>query len=129
MPAIEAVVTRWPSRRVIQPGRRARAAYTWDSTLTLHCPSHTSSGASMPPAAPVTTTLRFRGSMSRDLTRPSPGADPRGGTLPHADAKANAMTAEILWRLLAGAGLGAAVGLEREIAGQPAGLRTHTTVA
>ena len=39
------------------------------------------------------------------------------------------MTSEIILRILAGAGLGAAVGLEREIAGQPAGLRTHATVA
>ena len=39
------------------------------------------------------------------------------------------MTWEILWRILVGVGLGAAVGLEREIAGQPAGLRTHATVA
>lgn len=39
------------------------------------------------------------------------------------------MTAEIIWRILAAVGLGAAVGLEREVAGQPAGLRTNATVA
>lgn len=36
---------------------------------------------------------------------------------------------EAVWRLLAAAGLGAVVGLEREINDQPAGLRTHITVA
>lgn len=36
---------------------------------------------------------------------------------------------EAVWRLLAAAALGAAVGLEREINDQPAGLRTHITVA
>ena len=36
---------------------------------------------------------------------------------------------EAVWRLLAAAGLGAIVGLEREIDDQPAGLRTHLTVA
>ena len=37
--------------------------------------------------------------------------------------------AEAVWRLVAAAGLGALVGLEREIDDQPAGLRTHLTVA
>lgn len=36
---------------------------------------------------------------------------------------------EAVWRLLAAAALGAVVGLEREINDQPAGLRTHLTVA
>ena len=36
---------------------------------------------------------------------------------------------EAVWRLLAAAGLGAIVGLEREANDQPAGLRTHLTVA
>ncbi len=39
------------------------------------------------------------------------------------------MTAEIIWRILAAVAMGAAVGLEREVAGQPAGLRTNATVA
>jgi putative Mg2+ transporter-C (MgtC) family protein len=39
------------------------------------------------------------------------------------------MDSEILWRLLAAAGLAAVIGLEREVSGQPAGLRTHVTVA
>jgi putative Mg2+ transporter-C (MgtC) family protein len=39
------------------------------------------------------------------------------------------VTTEIIWRILAAVGLGAAVGLEREVAGQPAGLRTNATVA
>lgn len=38
-------------------------------------------------------------------------------------------SAEAIWRLVAAAGLGAAVGLEREVNDQPAGLRTHITVA
>lgn len=36
---------------------------------------------------------------------------------------------EAVWRLLAAAGLGALVGIEREVNDQPAGLRTHITVA
>lgn len=36
---------------------------------------------------------------------------------------------EALWRVLAAAGFGAIVGFEREVADQPAGLRTHITVA
>lgn len=36
---------------------------------------------------------------------------------------------EAVWRLLAAAVLGAVVGLEREVNDQPAGLRTHITVA
>jgi putative Mg2+ transporter-C (MgtC) family protein len=36
---------------------------------------------------------------------------------------------EILWRILIAAALGAVVGLEREAAGQQAGLRTHVSVA
>lgn len=36
---------------------------------------------------------------------------------------------EAVWRLLAAAGLGALVGIEREANDQPAGLRTHITVA
>lgn len=36
---------------------------------------------------------------------------------------------EAVWRLLAAAGLGAIVGIEREVNDQPAGLRTHLTVA
>jgi putative Mg2+ transporter-C (MgtC) family protein len=36
---------------------------------------------------------------------------------------------EALLRLLVAVGLGAAVGVEREVAGHPAGLRTHVTVA
>jgi putative Mg2+ transporter-C (MgtC) family protein len=36
---------------------------------------------------------------------------------------------DVCLRLLAALALGAAIGLEREIAGQPAGLRTHITVA
>ena len=39
------------------------------------------------------------------------------------------MTAEALWRILIAAGLGALVGVEREAAEQPAGLRTHISVA
>ena len=38
-------------------------------------------------------------------------------------------SAEALWRLLAAACLGAIVGVEREVNDQPAGLRTHLTVA
>lgn len=38
-------------------------------------------------------------------------------------------SAEAVWRLLAAAGLGALVGIEREVNDQPAGLRTHLTVA
>lgn len=37
--------------------------------------------------------------------------------------------AEAVWRVLAAAGLGAAIGFEREVDDQPAGLRTHLTVA
>lgn len=37
--------------------------------------------------------------------------------------------AHVVVRLVVGAGLGALVGLEREVTGQPAGLRTHLTVA
>lgn len=36
---------------------------------------------------------------------------------------------EAVWRLVAAAALGAVVGLEREVDDQPAGLRTHITVA
>lgn len=36
---------------------------------------------------------------------------------------------EALWRLIAAAALGAVVGIEREVNDQPAGLRTHLTVA
>ena len=36
---------------------------------------------------------------------------------------------EILLRILLGTGLGAAIGLERDLHGRPAGLRTHTIVA
>lgn len=39
------------------------------------------------------------------------------------------MTGEIIVRILVAAGLGIVVGVEREVAGQPAGLRTHLTVA
>ncbi|HKA03776.1 MAG TPA: MgtC/SapB family protein [Acidimicrobiales bacterium] len=39
------------------------------------------------------------------------------------------MNLEALWRILVAAGLGACVGLEREAADQPAGLRTHVSVA
>ena len=35
---------------------------------------------------------------------------------------------EALLRLLVAGGLGAVIGLERQIHGRPAGLRTHTTV-
>src|SRR3546814_776993 len=38
-------------------------------------------------------------------------------------------SAEALWRLIAAACLGAIVGIEREANDQPAGLRTHLTVA
>jgi len=38
-------------------------------------------------------------------------------------------SAEAIWRLVAAAGLGALVGIEREVNDQPAGLRTHITVA
>lgn len=38
-------------------------------------------------------------------------------------------SAEAVWRLVAAAGLGAVVGFEREVNDQPAGLRTHLTVA
>lgn len=38
-------------------------------------------------------------------------------------------SAEAVWRLLAAALLGAVVGIEREVNDQPAGLRTHLTVA
>jgi putative Mg2+ transporter-C (MgtC) family protein len=38
-------------------------------------------------------------------------------------------SAEAVWRVLAAAGLGAVVGVEREVNDQPAGLRTHLTVA
>ena len=38
-------------------------------------------------------------------------------------------SAEAVWRLLAAAALGAIVGIEREVNDQPAGLRTHLTVA
>ncbi len=38
-------------------------------------------------------------------------------------------SAEAVWRLVAAAALGAVVGIEREINDQPAGLRTHLTVA
>lgn len=38
-------------------------------------------------------------------------------------------SAEAVWRLLAAVGLGALVGIEREVNDQPAGLRTHLTVA
>lgn len=38
-------------------------------------------------------------------------------------------SAEALWRVLAAAGFGAIVGFEREVSDQPAGLRTHITVA
>lgn len=38
-------------------------------------------------------------------------------------------SAEAVWRVVAAAGLGAVVGVEREINDQPAGLRTHLTVA
>lgn len=38
-------------------------------------------------------------------------------------------SAEAIWRVLAAAFLGAAVGFEREVDDQPAGLRTHLTVA
>lgn len=37
--------------------------------------------------------------------------------------------AEAVWRLVFAAGLGAMVGFEREVSDQPAGLRTHLTVA
>src|SRR5688572_22413785 len=36
---------------------------------------------------------------------------------------------DVVWRLLAAAALGAAVGFEREASDQPAGLRTHLTVS
>jgi putative Mg2+ transporter-C (MgtC) family protein len=36
---------------------------------------------------------------------------------------------EAVWRVVAAAGLGAIVGFEREVSDQPAGLRTHLTVA
>lgn len=36
---------------------------------------------------------------------------------------------EVLWRVAVAAGLATAVGVEREAAGQPAGLRTHVSVA
>jgi putative Mg2+ transporter-C (MgtC) family protein len=39
------------------------------------------------------------------------------------------MNLEAMWRILIAAGLGACVGLEREAAEQPAGLRTHVSVA
>lgn len=39
------------------------------------------------------------------------------------------MDVEVMLRLLAGAALGAIIGIEREVADQPAGLRTHLTVA
>ena len=39
------------------------------------------------------------------------------------------MNLEAMWRILIAAGLGACVGLEREAAAQPAGLRTHVSVA
>jgi uncharacterized membrane protein YhiD involved in acid resistance len=38
-------------------------------------------------------------------------------------------SAEAVWRVVAAAGLGAVVGVEREVNDQPAGLRTHLTVA
>src|SRR3546814_12411746 len=38
-------------------------------------------------------------------------------------------SAEAVWRLVAAASLGAIVGIEREANDQPAGLRTHLTVA
>ena len=38
-------------------------------------------------------------------------------------------SAEAIWRLIAAACLGATVGIEREVNDQPAGLRTHLTVA
>ena len=37
--------------------------------------------------------------------------------------------AEAVWRIVGAAGLGALVGFEREVSDQPAGLRTHLTVA
>lgn len=40
-----------------------------------------------------------------------------------------AISGEVFWRILIAAGLGAAVGFEREAAGQSAGLRTHVSVA
>lgn len=48
-----------------------------------------------------------------------------------AEVDANELVPEFsaVWRLLTGAGLGALVGLEREASDQPAGLRTHLTVA
>src|SRR4051794_32473335 len=49
MPAIEAVVIRWPPPRSVQPGSRARAAKTCDIRLMRHWRSQTSSGASGPP--------------------------------------------------------------------------------
>jgi putative Mg2+ transporter-C (MgtC) family protein len=39
------------------------------------------------------------------------------------------VSAEVLWRVLAAAGLAGLIGVEREAVGQAAGLRTHVTVA
>src|SRR5438445_4709914 len=62
-PAIEAVVTRWPSPRANHPGSRARAAYTWAIRFTRHWLSQVASGVSgpAPPPSPALATQRPTG--------------------------------------------------------------------